>query len=544
MYDQQIQVESRMFDEAYVRRDRDNQKHNKRQAWSESKIGRHYTTQATANFVHTCEQMLTSFDPTKSGSNTRAIKLLVESGIEPSVLAYLFSKTLYNLMPLTHRKRLKVTTLCMKIGETIHDELRIRFFATDKNRKALLKRLMKTFDKRTYPRDWRKRTILNYFHSEKLSWSAWSQKEKLVIGHALLVWFRDSTELVICPRGATYVDPAPALLAHIEETLSSRALEFILYKPMLVKPVPWSDENLFRGGYLTDKVRPYPLVKGTNAKDKDRLMSKDWSEIIPAVNALQETAWRVNADILSTLEWVIYQRNGGMAGLPPSNDIRLPEAPVGYREDEEITKEHDKKCFLIHSANREVKSKRLLVLSTIAIARAFKTSPEIYFPHNLDSRGRAYPVPVFLNPQGPDYTKSLLEFARGEPIETEDQANWLAIAGANAFGNDKVSLAERVQWVHENEEMILSIGADPRSDIRWMDVSEPFQFLRFALEWSAFKACGYGFISHMVVPVDATCSGLQHYSAMLRDEVGGRSTNLVPGLPRQDIYGDVAEKTI
>jgi DNA-directed RNA polymerase len=48
----------------------------------------------------------------------------------------------------------------------------------------------------------------------------------------------------------------------------------------------------------------------------------------------------------------------------------------------------------------------------------------------------------------------------------------------------------------------------------------------------------------MVVPVDATCSGLQHYSAMLRDEVGGRSVNLVPGLSRQDIYQDVADVVI
>ena len=48
----------------------------------------------------------------------------------------------------------------------------------------------------------------------------------------------------------------------------------------------------------------------------------------------------------------------------------------------------------------------------------------------------------------------------------------------------------------------------------------------------------------MVVPVDATCSGLQHYGAMLRDEVGGRSVNLVPGLARQDIYGDVASVVI
>jgi predicted MFS family arabinose efflux permease len=32
---------------------------------------------------------------------------------------------------------------------------------------------------------WRKRTILNYFHAEQLSWSEWSSREKLAIGYAL-----------------------------------------------------------------------------------------------------------------------------------------------------------------------------------------------------------------------------------------------------------------------------------------------------------------------------------------------------------------------
>jgi len=47
-------------------------------------------------------------------------------------------------------------------------------------------------------------------------------------------------------------------------------------------------------------------------------------------------------------------------------------------------------------------------------------------------------------------------------------------------------------------------------------------------------------MSKWAVAVDATCSGLQVYSMLFKDEVGGRSVNLVPGLDRQDIYGDVA----
>jgi DNA-directed RNA polymerase len=98
--------------------------------------------------------------------------------------------------------------------------------------------------------------------------------------------------------------------------------------------------------------------------------------------------------------------------------------------------------------------------------------------------------------------------------------------------------------VDENKDMILSVARDPKHDLRWTQASEPWQFLRFCFEWQEFKRHGYGFVSHMVTAVDATCSGLQHYSMALRDEVGGRSVNLVPGLPRQDIYADVAQKVV
>lgn len=41
---------------------------------------------------------------------------------------------------------------------------------------------------------------------------------------------------------------------------------------------------------------------------------------------------------------------------------------------------------------------------------------------------------------------------------------------------------------------------------------------------------------------DGSCSGIQHYSALLRDEIGGEAVNLVSGLPRRDIYQLVCDK--
>lgn len=52
---------------------------------------------------------------------------------------------------------------------------------------------------------------------------------------------------------------------------------------------------------------------------------------------------------------------------------------------------------------------------------------------------------------------------------------------------------------------------------------------------------GLDFESHLPVSVDQTCSGLQHYAALLKDSISGKSTNLVPSEVPQDIYSDVAD---
>lgn len=544
LQDLQVQLEASSLQEANRRLRNDNDKTNKRQAWSESKLGISFQRQAHKAFAGAVEAFINQ-DPEKGRRMNRAAEKLREAGIEPDVIAHLFTKALFNMIPLTHKRRVKRVSLCIKAADMIHDEWRIRVFSQAGQRKALLKKLFKQFDKRTYPRDWRKRTILNYFHAEQVEWTQWTTHDKLHVGYALLLLFRDTTGLIEAGATSVYVDPVPALVKAIEEAMTNRVLDFMIYQPMVIPPLPWTENFLYRGGYLsTRSIKRYPIVKGARKRDIERFSKMDWSRILPAINALQETPWRVNKTMLDVLEWAMFEKGGDIGGLPRANPAPLPPEPFNYRTDEEVKKAHDRLCFIVHSENREVISKRLSVLATINVAKQFKNFKAIYFPHNLDTRGRAYPLPAFLNPQGPDWTKSLLEFGEGKPIVNEEQASWLAIAGANAYGKDKISLQERVNWVQDNDEMIFSIAQNPKTDLRWLDASEPFQFLRFCLEWHGFWSMGYGFVSCIVVPVDATCSGLQHYSAMLRDEVGGRSVNLVAGLSRQDIYQDVADRVI
>lgn len=39
-----------------------------------------------------------------------------------------------------------------------------------------------------------------------------------------------------------------------------------------------------------------------------------------------------------------------------------------------------------------------------------------YFPHNMDFRGRTYPIPPHLNHLGQDLCRGLLIFAEGKPL--------------------------------------------------------------------------------------------------------------------------------
>ena len=46
----------------------------------------------------------------------------------------------------------------------------------------------------------------------------------------------------------------------------------------------------------------------------------------------------------------------------------------------------------------------------------FNKEPRFYFPHNVDFRGRAYPMHPHLNHLGSDLSRGLLQFADGKPL--------------------------------------------------------------------------------------------------------------------------------
>jgi DNA-directed RNA polymerase len=139
-----------------------------------------------------------------------------------------------------------------------------------------------------------------------------------------------------------------------------------------------------------------------------------------------------------------------------------------------------------------------------------------------------------------------LQFAKGKALG-EVGVYWLSVHGANTYGIDKVSYDARVQWVLDNEAGILATAQDPfdsKAKEFWGNADKPYQFLAFCFEWAEYKKVGDSFESKLAVGLDGSCNGLQHFSAMLRDDIGGQATNLVPADAPQDLYQRVADVCI
>ena len=134
-------------------------------------------------------------------------------------------------------------------------------------------------------------------------------------------------------------------------------------------------------------------------------------------------------------------------------------------------------------------------------------------------------------------------FADGKPLGTEEAAGEFRIHGANCFGFDKASMQARVDWVNENHDRILSVAASPIDDLWWAkEADDPWCFLAWCNEYASYVEHGYDHVSYLPIAKDGSCSGLQHFSAALRDPVGGAAVNLIPTEVPADIYQTVIDK--
>jgi len=513
-----------------------------------SGAGRIVVSSLVETYKQKIDDLLGTASAGKSGRRTTIAKYILGCSLNTEEIAFLALRAFTNQILLHRSSHVTDAVVAQSIASRLVDEMFLR--EVQEEHPKLLRIWQHECDQRSLSRDEARKFMRRQARNMEMTWRfvdpdgvEWDETVQLKVGRALL-------ELLVTSTGAAYLKTiqvskkqrqkivfiTPQFEEYLQEAKDHLLDKTPFFLPMVVPPRDWStEEGLYGGGYLTEKTKSYPLVKRAKPDWLDEISENGPDVLLNAINSVQRTPWRINAKVLEALD-VVYSMDTGLAGLPNSSRLELPPAPEEYDPD------YRRQCWQIHETNRRQLTQRLFVTQVLWLGKKFSEYEEIYFPHDLDSRGRAYPKPAFLNPQGPDFVRGMLEFANGKPLGTERAAAWLAVHVANNWGEDKAKLDDRIAWTMDHEEMISSVAENPLDDLRWTQADEPFQFLQAAIAWKGYLDEGLDYVCRVPIAVDATCSGLQHYSAMLRDEVGGRAVNLLDLEERQDVYQDVADE--
>ncbi|KAF6211097.1 hypothetical protein GE061_014211 [Apolygus lucorum] len=313
--------------------------------------------------------------------------------------------------------------------------------------------------------------------------------------------------------------------------------------PSLCPPIPWS--SLTSGGYIVAKTHLIRLPQQA-VQQWERLKAAPQQQLYPcydSLNQLSSIPWRVNQPVLDTIIQVF--NSGG------SSKLDIPEPPSSSSDVEKISPDMSatersklfKKRLLMRRKKAEMYSLWCDALYRLSLANHFRDRI-FWLPHNMDFRGRVYPCPPHLNHLGSDLSRSLLLFAKGEPLGPKG-LDWLKIHVINLTGLKKRnSLDERLQYANSILDLVIDSAKNPLDGEKWwMESEEPWQTLACCIEINDAINSPDGpenFVSHFPVHQDGSCNGLQHYAALGRDAAGAFSVNLSPASEPQDVYSAVA----
>jgi len=330
--------------------------------------------------------------------------------------------------------------------------------------------------------------------------------------------------------------------------------------------------------------------KGQRPVDAEGNLVPLFHDVIDALNILGSAAWRINKPVLDSVRalW----RNDGDApvpdlpvvpGMPPQRSIEAPypalywqhmlkaglAAPIssskkapanrkaatsqsegvlqagtvdgtvlGWKQDvPQADRENEHRRWareVSRALTTDLSNMSLRASFNLALRRAIahENDANLYFPHNMDFRGRVYPVPPHFNHMSSDFARGVLQF--GEAVQLGQRGEfWLKVHLANLMGRDKLSFDDRVAYIDDHVHEVLAAGADPFADNGrfWVKADKPFQAQAVCRELSAVwmqpQHSRHLFESRVPVHQDGSCNGLQHYAALGRDEDGARAVNLL-----------------
>ena len=384
----------------------------------------------------------------------------------------------------------------------------------------------------------------------------WSVSDKVSVGMVIYHLITTAAPIVeeytvtVNNKSVVSVCFTPETMQFMDAFKKAVAKGFVKYRPMTIEPVAWTGFN--KGGYLTIEL---PFVKDSTYVDNSQV---DFSTMMKAVNNIQNTPWKINKRMFNLINELslsnrdVTNSNGSILWFSSASAATVVRPEI-LDNQEMVNTEEFKVALREYKEARVTQIKEDLKRNSVwnnqhealAIANEFLDEQYIYFPHNLDFRGRVYPIPGILNPQGSDPIRSLLTFAEGK-ILTDDGSWWLCVAIAGLYGYDKVSLNDRAEWTMNNyETLIKPVAVDPMGTIElWGLADSPFQFVAACMEYHGFVQAvskGEDYVCNLPIQVDGKCNGVQHHSMMTRDQDAAAEVGLIPTAVPGDIYKKVAK---
>lgn len=503
-----------------------------------------------------------------------AIGILKTRDVKAQMLAYISLKVLFDFIV----KKPNLLSVTSEIGKRVEDEM--RFHSLHEEAPQYVKRVKESLDKGKTQSYQHKKNVMsgaerslarNPKNIHVANWRPWTSETLQHIGfwcldvmHKCLL-FKDeplfSKSLVF--RGKKSYNVlilSPHIADWVDEYKESVSLMSPLYAPLCIPPANWSTP--YNGGFYSDQLNiTLPLVKGTK-KHLKWLSNREMPVVYNAVNRLQRVAYKINRDVLQVLD-VVFKRELSL-GIQSREPFKTSKAPVpdDYknlkgRDLLAVLDDQQKSEFLkwkeksasVYRKEKTRSAKYMEEFRTLQQANKYKLFKAFYFTIGLDFRSRVYYNSSLLNPQGNDLQKSLLRFSASQKIG-RDGKFWLAISGSGHLGYDKTCNEDRYKYIKSIEPDIIRYAEDSIRFTGWAGAENPWQFLSFCQEWRSIhewelfgnKASTYK--SDYIAYFDASCSGLQHLSAMIGDTETARHVNLIKSSEPRSIYLFVVDKIV
>jgi len=269
--------------------------------------------------------------------------------------------------------------------------------------------------------------------------------------------------------------------------------------PMVAEPLNWSDTEF--GGFYSNKKLEESIITGKVESHK----MENKAILYNSINKLNKTRFKINSNLLE------YLLNDGKVIL--NRYFSLLKNQSDFMQN----------------------------ITSLKLAKIYNMlSSPLYITTKADWRGRIYTLSFYLTYQGNELSLALLNLYDGQTL-TKEGLDYLYIYGANIYnekGMSKESLVNRIHWVKSNLDKIISLNLE-----FILKAESPILFTAFCLVIREYQKNPEVKI-FLPVFLDATCSGIQHLSALVLDANTGNYVNLIPQETTSkvnDIYTEMLE---